>query len=538
MNRIILVTLIFIFSGCTPTRFIASTSEEAPSKETSDHREPVPQPARPTPIAPAVALKTHQFFVEENPVTVAEKKELKIALVMDQSASITQVQEKVAEGVHQLLQSLKGHKINFRIFDFELGNYMAESSDTTVRNHILSTIQIGGLNSNSALQVTDAEINQVTASIRKLTPDPDQHENGNRAIASLLAAPEEISYFKENDVGVVIVVTDENESSEQEAKYLNAAHKTVMKKVPGFTFNHKMESKVINFDYRLDFEDDGVQASQIRSGTGKFPVTFNCPDTLDINDTNLVHQLKQQNPQYAPYKILKFHTCAVSEENFAGITIAKEKLTSSTDQIVTCASKNIAYEGKTYADLSELAKTKVWYGFTFVENSCQEAAEIGQKQIEMQTLRQRMEELTGKSSVSEFIVSRSAQLFKGNFHLTAFVNVSNSTHACPMYSAQKIGHAYIDLAKQVNGQSVSICSPSYSSAVEKIKEFIRTTMQVTKSYSIPKEVKTISSLHIQKQGAQRQTLLKSGVDYDQQDGKIVLKNADIAKGDLIILSYL
>lgn len=107
-----------------------------------------------------------------------------------------------------------------------------------------------------------------------------------------------------------------------------------------------------------------------------------------------------------------------------------------------------------------------------------------------------------------------------------------------MYSAQKIGHAYIDLAKQVNGQSVSICSPSYSSAVEKIKEFIRTTMQVTKSYSIPKEVKTISSLHIQKQGAQRQTLLKSGVDYDQQDGKIVLKNADIAKGDLIILSYL
>ena len=524
----VLIVFIGIFQNCSPTSF---TNESGYA-----YAEP----------------QSGEILIVDKPKPNNSK--IKIGVFLDESASMSQIKDRVANGMNDLFGRLIGSTVDLRILGInQIVDVVSEppSADQTF-------IQLNyprSLFANSKYNLTSSTV--TTSAAQSLTNQIKTYDRyggstpyGRRALAQVLADTSSSAFFQPNDIAIAVLITDQNDAIQNDVSHL-AGHYESRASIPA-KFDLSYKATTIRFEYTALVPDGTVVVPIRRPSLITVASNVTCPPQDRLLSSTFAEYIALENLVREHYKFnqdaireMVVKSCESGNVSFPYLALISDFVAQDGSN-VTCQTNGIRRVNDSsqeiFSTIFDWLKSQVSPNAPLENPTCKINSDpptigsYGSNRIaaSIVPLGQKIKMLEGANTIDDFIVARTQKLFpSGNFKFTAIVNTSRSDKNCPIQSEQNIGTNYLSLADRLGGNSFSICSPNYSEAIRAVNEFIADR---TGSYLIDR-ASVILSAELVKARTNAIIPLKEGIDFTLKGSYITFINPNVLPGDRVRLKF-
>ncbi len=484
-----------------------------------------------------------------------QKANLKVLFVVDDSFTMSQSQSYLASAVDSLLSPLGGHNVEFKIVstsgvpsnevDYAISTkYMNEarlevpsSQLTGMNSYLIEKSVVNNTNSttrrHSNLKLyrysTQAQIDAVKAHIKSailaVGVNGSDTEEGLCATARQLFDSSANRFFKAGDKAVVVILTDENDSS--------AFSKCVTRYVqrvssaPVVYYNYGQQRAKVSLEYQLD--RDGVTSwNPVQWG-----VALNGPHTItngaacasaDMNYA--VNKITSQG-----YVVRNVSGCVYETipASYYGADLGDDGSVPGKD----LCTQQVRFNNTNYPSLYAMINA---IGLSAQPNSCQKIVLPGNSlspSLEFDSVIKADSSAAQAQSLNYAIKNKSVELFGQNGFTVASL-IHQAGEPCNLQAGQSFGGSYEALSVLLgpaNSTTQSLCNTDFSGTLSQVSNYLVT--EAASSYVVNGllDSERIQSVTVLRGG--QQISLTAGTDYEVARATITLTGYSLQAGDVL-----
>lgn len=478
------------------------------------------------------------------------KANLKVLFVVDDSYTMTQSQQQLANAVDSLLTPLKGHNVDLKIVstsgipsnevDYTIATkYLDESRNTVSQSQAqsLSSYLIERNISNKNVRhnnlklyrnSTDSQFgilkNQIRDALLAVGTSGSDTEEGLCATARQLFDESSSRFFQAGDKAAIVILTDEDDSS----NFASCMSRYIQRvsSQPVVYYSYGQQRARVSLEYQLS--QDGV--------TKWMPVQWG----VSLNGQNTItngNVCTQAHKDYAVNRITSqgyivrnvtdciYETVPVS---YYGNDLGDN---GSNANLNLCASQ-VTFNNVNYPNLYDLVHA---VGLSASPGSCSKQVlpgNVASSAIEFDSVIKSDISASSAQNLISAIRNKSVELF-GNSGFTVSTLARFAGDSCTLNAGQSYGTAYETLSVILgsNNSSIqSLCSGNFSNTLSQVSTFM--VSEAASSYVVPGVLSTekVNSVVVLRNG-QRQVLSLS--DYEAVGATITLTNFTLQLGDVL-----
>ncbi|AGH94933.1 hypothetical protein [Pseudobdellovibrio exovorus] len=478
------------------------------------------------------------------------KANLKVLFVVDDSYTMTQSQQQLANAVDSLLTPLKGHNVDLKIVstsgipsnevDYTIATkYLDESRNTVSQSQAqsLSSYLIERSISNKNVRhnnlklfrnSTDSQFGILKTQIRDallaVGTSGSDTEEGLCATARQLFDESSSRFFQAGDKAAIVILTDEDDSS----NFASCMSRYIQRvsSQPVVYYSYGQQRARVSLEYQLS--QDGV--------TKWMPVQWG----VSLNGQNTITNgatCTQAHKDYAVNRITSqgyivrnvtdciYETVPVS---YYGADLGDN---GSNANLNLCSSQ-VTFNNVNYPNLYDLVHA---VGLSASPSSCSKQVlpgNVASSAIEFDSVIKSDISASSAQNLISAIRNKSVELF-GSSGFTVATLARFVGDSCALNAGQSYGTAYETLSVILgnnNSSTQSLCSGNFSNTLSQVSTFMAS--EAASSYVVPGLLSTekVNSVVILRNG-QRQILSLS--DYEAVGATITLTNFTLQLGDVL-----
>lgn len=484
-----------------------------------------------------------------------QKANLKVLFVVDDSYTMSQSQSYLANAIDSLLSPLGGHNVEFKIVstsgvpsnevDYAISTkYMTEnrlevpsSQLTSLSSYLVEKSVVNNTNSttrrHSNLKLyrssTQAQIDAVKANIKSailaVGVNGSDTEEGLCATARQLFDSSANRFFKAGDKAVIIILTDENDSS--------AFSKCVTRYVqrvsaaPVVYYNYGQQRARVSLEYQL--VRDGVTSwNPVEWGVAlNGPHTITNGATCSSADQNYaVDKITSQG-----YVVRNVSGCVYETipASYYGADLGDDGSVAGKD----LCTQQVRFNNTNYANLYAMVNA---VGLSGQPNSCQKIVLPGNtlsSNIEFDSVIASDVSAAQSQNLSYAIKNKSVELFGQNGFTVASL-IHKVGEPCNLQAGQTFGGSYEALSVilgSANSSTQSLCNTDFSSTLSQASNYLVTEAASSYVVSGLLDSEKIASVAVLRNGQRINLTVAS--DYEVARATITMTGFNLQSGDVL-----
>ncbi len=483
-----------------------------------------------------------------------QKANLKVLFVVDDSYTMSQSQSHLANAIDSLLSPLGGHNVEFKIVSTsgvpsnEIDYSIATRNLTENRLEIPAS-QLTGLSSylveknignntninsrrHGSLKLfrssTQAQIDQVKANIKSsilaVGVNGSDTEEGLCATARQLFDTSASRFFKAGDKAVVVILSDENDSS-QFSKCVTRYVQRISSQ-PVVYYNYGQQRAKVALEYQL--VRDGVTSwNSVQWG-----IALNGPHTISNGATcsndDLNYAVGKINSQGYITRNVTGCVYETIPAAYYGADLGDDGSVSGKD---LCTSA-VRFNNTNYTNLYSMINA---LGLSAQNNSCQKIILPGNTlspSLEFDSVIKADASAVQSQNLSYAIKNKSVELF-GDSGFTVASLVRKVGESCALNSGQSFGAAYEALSVILgpqNSMTQSLCNTDFSSTLSQVSQYVVSEAETSYVVSGLLNSEKISSVIVIRGG---QRILLTSSEFEVARATITLTNYSLQAGDVL-----
>lgn len=485
-----------------------------------------------------------------DPTFNQQKADVKVLFVVDDSYTMSQSQAQLAAAVDSLLTPLQGHNAEFKIVstsgvpsnevDYTISTrYLTEQrveipfsqvtsvSSYLVEKNIVNTVayrhQAFKLYRDSTTSQFNSLKTQIKAAIQSVGVNGSDTEEGFCATARQLFDQTSSKFFKPGDKAAVVILSDENDSSEFSKCVTRYVQRVSSKPVVYYNYGQLRARLTLEYQISRDGVTSWVPVVWGVGLSGAQSITLGANCSANDKSTS-VQKLTSQG-----YNVRNVSACVYEsvQASYYGSDIGDD----GTDSTKNLCSSSTYFHGQFFSNLYTMVNS---IGFSAESGSCTKQIVAGSavsQSIEYDSVVKSDMSASNTQDLKYAIFNKSTELFgNGGFIVASLVHLSGES--CALATGQSYGTKYHDLKLILNNSGVeaSLCSGSFSSVLSQVSNFVVT--ESTKSYVVSglTDAESVTAVSVRRGGS----LIKlTSSDYELVRGTITLTGFVLVSGDVI-----
>jgi hypothetical protein len=479
-----------------------------------------------------------------------QKAKMKVLFVVDDSYTMSQSQAQLANAMDSLLNPLQGHDVEFKIVstsgvpsnevDYSISTkYSTEEKIEIPADQIDSittyisekTINVSSLNRHPLLKLyrdsTSSQFTDLKAKIKSAIQNVGV--NGSDTEEGLCAAARQIfddattSFFKVGDKAAVVILSDENDSSNFENCVTRYVQRVSTK--PLVYYHYGQQRANLTLEYQIN--RDGVTSWQpLVWGVGLSGArAITSGDTCSVIDqTEAASRILAQG-----YTIRNVTDCIyeIVESSYYGADLGDNGSVSDKN---LCTSAFV-FNGTAYANFYAMVNAR---GSSAAPESCIKKllpSHTVSDPIEYDSVFKTDAVASETKNFTLALLNKSNELFGSGGYIFASL-IRLEAESCALSSGQSYGIKYQELSQILGPQKSvvqSLCNTDFSNALSKVSQFI--VAELSNSFVLPlQDGESILSAAIIR-GRERIEL--NPTDYETAGAAVTLTNFNLLQDDVL-----
>ena len=481
-----------------------------------------------------------------------QNSDLKILIIVDDSYTMSQSQNRLSNAVDSLMNPLLGRNVEFKIvstsgipsneIDYKIdkkylnsgSNEITESQALASTSYSIEKIISNKVDSRhskiaSLKEYTQVQFNTIKAKVKSailnVGVNGSDAEEGLCPVVRQLFDTTTTSFFKKGDKAAIIFLTDEDDSSTFNSCV--SKYKEQVSNNPVIYYNYLEQRARLKLEYQVT--RDGLvtwlpATWAIGLPNGQY---FNAGSTCNVSDVSIATTKITQKG----YIVRNVSECIyeAAQSTRYGADLGDD----GTNINKNLCNSNVIFQGINYSNLySYVSATNL----SAVAGSCQKIIQPANTIAQTGIYTSVIAADTASSNMQDLksaLITKSNELFGTGFIYASIIR--KSTESCALQTGQSYGRKYEDLATRLPQNSVveSMCAADFSNVLSQISQFV--VSQAEKSYVVTglNTGEIILSVAV-KRNSQLISLTNS--QYEIVGNTITLTNYTLLSGDTLEIS--
>ena len=481
-----------------------------------------------------------------------QNSDLKILIIVDDSYTMSQSQNRLSNAVDSLMNPLLGRNVEFKIvstsgipsneIDYKIdkkylnsgSNEITESQALASTSYSIEKIISNKVDSRhskiaSLKEYTQVQFNTIKAKVKSailnVGVNGSDAEEGLCPVVRQLFDTTTTSFFKKGDKAAIIFLTDEDDSSTFNSCV--SKYKEQVSNNPVIYYNYLEQRARLKLEYQVT--RDGLvtwlpATWAIGLPNGQY---FNAGSTCNVSDVSIATTKITQKG----YIVRNVSECIyeAAQSTRYGADLGDD----GTNINKNLCNSNVIFQGINYSNLySYVSATNL----SAVAGSCQKIIQPANTIAQTGIYTSVIAADTASSNMQDLksaLITKSNELFGTGFIYASIIR--KSTESCALQTGQSYGRKYEDLAARLPQNSVveSMCATDFSNVLSQISQFV--VSQAEKSYVVTglNTGEIILSVAV-KRNSQLISLTNS--QYEIVGNTITLTNYTLLSGDTLEIS--
>lgn len=482
-----------------------------------------------------------------DPTYNQQKANLKVLFVVDDSYSMSHSQAQLANSVDSLLAPLQGHNVDFKIVstsgvpsnevDYDISTtYMTEShlvipqsQTSSLSTYLVQKSVANNSSRHGSLKLdrsaTTADFNQVKSQIKSTIlaagVNGSDVEEGLCATARQLFDNTSSGFFKAGDKAAVVILTDENDSSEFSKCVTRYIQRVSAQSNVYYTYGQQRAK--VSLEYQLT--RDGV--------TDWYPVVWGVALSGSHNITNgatcssadlnaAINNITSQG-----YVIRNVSGCVYETvpASYYGSDLGDD----GSDPSKNLCTSTVLFNNQSYSNLYAMVNA---IGLSAQSGSCSKQVLPGNSlspYIDYDSVIKSDTAAASAQNLTSAIKDKATELFGSGFTVASLIHKYGES--CSLQSGQSFGVNYEALATLLgpnNSVTQSLCASDFSSTLSQVSNFMVT--EANSSYVIPglQSNESVAAVDVIRNG---QHIRLSSSEYEVVGSTLTLTNFTLQSGD-------